>query len=355
MNATHGNFSGNDYDDFALYNYSFSEEDIFGNESFLIKQETGQSMRVISLIVYSITTALGVPGNAFVIWIAGFKMNRTVNTVWFVNLAAADLFCCVFIPFIMADIVLYHHWPYGEFMCKFLPTVNVINMFTSVFTLVLISLDRFVLVIRPVWAQNHRTVASAWMLCGLAWVLALLLSLPALIYRGTTFHLLDNSTTCTYLCNVLVVQSIYLTRLALGFLVPLLIIGICYLLIVRRVSAGRFKSQKAIRIILGVVVAFSLCWLPYHLVGLAIEYGGGSSVEVARAVDPLAVSLAYLNSCLNPVLYVFMGQDFKEKVKLSLRKVFESAFSEDAGTRSSGCSKGQVTSSHGVTCSDAQL
>ncbi len=56
-----------------------------------------------------------------------------------------------------------------------------------------------------------------------------------------------------------------------------------------------------------------LCWLPYHIVDLIVIYGEKSS--------SLAVSLVYFNSCLNSVLYVFMGQDFKSNV--SLRRVFE--------------------------------
>ncbi len=56
-----------------------------------------------------------------------------------------------------------------------------------------------------------------------------------------------------------------------------------------------------------------LCWLPYHIVHLILIYREKSS--------SLAVSLVYFNSCLNSVLYVFMGQDFKSNV--SLRRVFE--------------------------------
>ena len=44
---------------------------------------------------------------------------------------------------------------------------------------------------------------------------------------------------------------------------------------------------------------------------------------------PLATSLAYLNSCLNPLLYVFMGRDFKDKVRKSILNVFETAFREE--------------------------
>nr|XP_021322203.1 formyl peptide receptor 2-like [Danio rerio] len=43
----------------------------------------------------------------------------------------------------------------------------------------------------------------------------------------------------------------------------------------------------------------------------------------------LCVFLIYLNSCLNPFLYVFMCDDYKKKLKQSLVLVLETAFAED--------------------------
>ncbi|CAB1352155.1 unnamed protein product [Coregonus sp. 'balchen'] len=315
------------YDDY-YYDYGI----YMFNGSYQLEQGN-QHIRVVSIVIYSIVCILGIPGNAFVIWIAGVKMKRTVNTVWFVNLAVADLLCCFSIPFRIAMIKLEHNWPFGEAMCK----VMYLSMIASVFTLVLISLDRFVLVIRPVWAQNHRKITLAWLQCGLAWFLAMLLSLPDMIHNQT-INIDDNLIWCgsssfSFSSNMqakifsLQIQAKMLSRLVLGFLVPLLVIAVCYLLIGRRVSRGRFKSQRVLQVILSVVAAFVVCWLPYHIIVLLILYRL-ESFEVV-ALYPLGCSLAYVNSCLNPILYVFIGQDFKEIVKVSLHKVFENVFSED--------------------------
>ncbi len=57
---------------------------------------------------------------------------------------------------------------------------------------------------------------------------------------------------------------------------------------------------------------------------------------------PIATSLAFLNSCLNPLLYVFMGQDFKDKVRKSILKVLETAFTEEV-SRTNTCTNSMPT------------
>ncbi|XP_036451810.1 C3a anaphylatoxin chemotactic receptor [Colossoma macropomum] len=343
-------------------NYINDSYDYFFNDNctFLPELDDHEAIRVVSLTFYCLTCVLGVPGNAIVVWIAGVKMKRTVNTTWFLNLAIADLLCCLSVPFTMAEILLEGHWPYGNVMCKVLPAVIVLNMFASVFTLSLIGLDRFIQVVKPVWAQNNRSQGLAWVCCGVAWVLAFLLSLPNMILRE--IYTSENYTICAFnfdieeedLCKEDGVHDSYraltVSRFVLGFLIPLLTITACYSLIARKVSSRQFRSGRAFRIMLAVVVAFFLSWLPYHVLGLVVSYGGPQVSRLARPIDPLVISLAYINSCMNPVLYVFMGQDFKEKVKMSLRRIFERAFSED-GTHSSVNSKG--VQSHATNTSDA--
>ncbi|XP_062870820.1 C3a anaphylatoxin chemotactic receptor [Trichomycterus rosablanca] len=341
------------------YDYDF-DFDNFPCKSAL-PEKARNSIKTISLILYCLTCVLGLPGNTLVVWIAGVKMKRTVNTVWFLNLAIADLLCCLSIPFIISEILLEYHWPYGDIMCKLLPTVIVLNMFASVFTLNLISVDRFVQVVKPVWAQNNRKLGLAWVCCAVVWSLAVFLSLPTVILRETLT--VDDFTICTFSHGNLTEEgcgfdkgdsyrALIMTRLVFGFLIPFLCIVCCYALIAWKVSSSQFRTGRAFRIMIAVVVAFFLSWLPYHVVGLVNIYGKEWESSFAQEVDPLAISLAYVNSCMNPILYVFMGHDFKDKVKLSLRRVFERAFSEN-GTHSSVNSRGGT--SRCTNSSDTQL
>ncbi|XP_066507249.1 C3a anaphylatoxin chemotactic receptor [Hoplias malabaricus] len=349
------------YDDSMndTYNYTFNYNDML-DENCTSCGSKSYAINMVALVFYCLTCALGIPGNALVVWIAGIKMKKTVNTTWFLNLAIADLLCCLSLPFTVADMLLDSHWPYGNVMCKVLPAIIVLNMFASVFTLSFIGLDRFIQVVKPVWAQNNRSLRLAWVCCGVAWALAFLLSLPTMVLREHVTDEAFNFSGCLFSLNNDSVElylddsyrALIVGRFVLGFLIPLLSIAVCYALIARRVCSSNFRSGRAFRIMLAVVLAFFLSWLPYHVIGLLDIYGESQVRTVATTIDPLALALAYTNSCMNPILYVFMGQDFKEKIKLSLRRVFEKAFSEDK-TLSSGYTKEQ--SSHGTLTSEAQL
>lgn len=413
---------------------------------------------IIIMAVLALTLLLGLPGNALVIWVAGLKMKRTVNTVWFLNLAIADFVCCLSLPFSIAHEALNGHWPYGDVLCKVLPAIIILNMFASVFVLVAISMDRCLLVIKPVWSQNHRTVGLASWLCLVIWILAFLTCVPVFLYRQT-FHDDSGKIECIYnygesyfdynvygdyfgvyddndqvedlsfetsgettdpntfsmtadqlyttlegilesrssvgstrkpdlsmedwfdprwpswltdgfssssLSNVhpihetrnhtdalhkhvpapFLLTVITLTRLIFGFVIPLVVILACYAFILIRVRTAHFSksSGKTQRTVLSIVSAFFICWAPYHIMGVVLLYTTSPSLW---QWDHLFQGLAYANSCVNPVLYVFTGQDFKDKLRKSLHAVFESAFIEDvsgptATTRSKSSTEGKV-------------
>ncbi|XP_051972742.1 C3a anaphylatoxin chemotactic receptor-like [Xyrauchen texanus] len=286
------------------------------------------TIKVISQIFYILTFLVGVPGNVFVVYIAGMKMKRTVNTIWFLNLAIADLMCCLSTLFYMIRYSI-DHCPFGFVMCDIFPFVMYVTMFASVFILSLISLDRFTQVITPVWAKNHRSLLLARLSCAAAWILSIALNMLSMILRVNFEYV--NDTYCEYYAYIETYRMLTIIIFVFGFLIPLICIVTCYGFIARKLGRSRFHSGRAFRIMSAVIVAFFLCWLPFHIVFLIWKFGVNESVQVAVRLAPLVISLAFFNSCLNPVLYFFIGQDIKEKFKLSLKlkHVFERAFSEE--------------------------
>ncbi|XP_041035474.1 C3a anaphylatoxin chemotactic receptor-like [Carcharodon carcharias] len=291
-----------------------------------------------AIFLYALIFLLGVPGNAAVIWIAGFRMPRKPNPTWFLNLAVADLLCCLSLPFLVTQLALERRWLFGWSLCKILPAATIFSMFASVFVLTGISVDRCLMTFYPLWAHCRRTVNHVGLACSLAWALALLMSLPSSLYRE--IFTINGTDYCTNIYHgepALTERVIQVTRFFFGFLLPFLVIGACNGLIVLKVRGSRFaRPGKVHRLVLLVLLGFFVCWLPYHVVGLLLVARTAGAHDVHAewkwgllAVDPLITCLAYLNSCVNPFLYAFMGRGFKQQVRRSLRHVFENAFEEE--------------------------
>ncbi|KAM4568296.1 chemerin-like receptor 1 [Fundulus diaphanus] len=308
------------------------------------------SLHIMSLCVYGVACVLGMLGNGAVIWVTGFRMKKTVNTVWFLNLAVADFLFTAFLPFAITYQALNYNWVFGKFMCKLNSTVNFLNLFASVYTLVAISIDRFVSVVWPIWAQVHRSVRKASYICLSVWALALSLSLPYFVFRDTeedegNIICYNNLALSNNYSNPSVIQLVHfrhrallITRLLMGFIVPYSVIITCYSIIIHRLRSNPIlakQSSRSFKIIAAIIITFFLCWVPFHIFSI-IELlrfhpnnQGNALLHVITIGIPFATSLAFVNSCLNPILYVFIGQEFKDKVCNSILKVLETAFHED--------------------------
>ncbi|KAM5236260.1 N-formyl peptide receptor 2 [Ctenodactylus gundi] len=302
---------------------------------------------IFSLVVLAATFVLGVLGNGLVIWVAGFRMAHTVTTICYLNLAIADFSFTITLPFLMVSLAMGGHWPFGWFLCKLVHIVTDINLFGSVFLIALIALDRCICVLHPVWARNHRTVSLAMKVIMVPWICALLLTFPIFIFLTTTTDSRENIY-CTFtfaswgttIEEKLKVAFATLTARGLlqfiaGFSIPMSIVAICYGLIAAKIHRkGMIKSSRPIRVLMAVVASFFICWFPFQLVTLLSTVWLKEKLlsDKHKILDILlkpTSSLAFFNSCLNPILYVFVGQDFRERLAHSLPASLERALSED--------------------------
>ncbi|XP_059420554.1 C5a anaphylatoxin chemotactic receptor 1-like [Carassius carassius] len=284
----------------------------------------------IALVCYLIVFLLGVPGNALVVWVTAFRMPNSVNAQWFLNLAIADLLCCLSLPLLMVPLAQDQHWPYGALGCKLLSGLLYMMMYCSVLLLVVISLDRFLLVTRPVWCQNHRNTRQARCVCLVVWILSLLAGSPQFAHMEI-YEESNTKLSCKGIySDIGYAWTVTLARCFLSFLLPFLIICISHWKVFRTTSSGRGsdKSARTLRVILALVLSFFLCWLPLNVVDIMMLMKKGRSesfIANLNLAHVLTLCLAYINSCLNPLLYVCLGRGFKENLISSLRSVLHFA------------------------------
>lgn len=188
-------------------------------------------------LAYGIVILLGVSGNlALIIIILKQKEMHNVTNILIVNLSFSDLLITIMcLPFTFVY-TLMDHWVFGETMCKLNPFVQCVSVTVSVFSLVLIAIERHQLIINPRgWRPNNR---HAYVGIATIWFLAIASSLPFLVYHVLTDEPFVNITIEDYKGKYVCLDSFpwesarlsYTTiLLVIQYLGPLCFIFVCYL------------------------------------------------------------------------------------------------------------------------------
>ncbi|KAM4733490.1 apelin receptor 2 [Anableps anableps] len=277
------------------------------------------------------------------------------------SLALADLCFLVTLPLWAVYTAMGYHWPFGQPLCQISSFLTALNMYASVFSLSVLSVERYWVLTRcrhsghrPLLRCPNRTL---WILTAL-WIVAAVLALPGLLLRSVREVELDPKSeddprsvvlSCQMDYSMLVgaeleeaekdraemwwAAALSLKSTLIGFLLPLVILLVCYCslaqLLSRHFGSGphpdRRHQRRLLRVIVTLVMAFFLCWMPLNVnktISILLEFGfvpySCSLDQALLAAHPYVTCLAYLNSCLNPLLYAACDPSFRERCRAAL-------------------------------------
>ncbi len=310
-----------------------------------LNQTAKSSLNVFTISLHGLFSSIGIMENLLILGVVGFHVRRSVISIWILNLAASDLLATASLPFFTLYMARGNTWTLGTTFCRIHSSVFFLNMFVSGFLLAAISFDRCLVVLRPVWAQNYRNIQLVGKICGVIWALAVLCTIPFYVFRDT-IHLPNGKIQCYYnyaqflpskpydlrsLCRHRK-EALAFMKLFLAFLIPLLIIILSYVAVNASLARrGCRRPFRFVRLVVAVVVSFTLCWAPYHLfivIEVMAPSGHPAQIFAGKAL-PISATIGFLNSVLNPILYVFSCPDLCKKIRHSLGAVMESVLAED--------------------------
>ncbi|XP_043973878.1 C-C chemokine receptor type 5 isoform X2 [Gambusia affinis] len=276
--------------------------------------------------LYAIFFLLGLLGNSLVIWViaCGVRL-RSMTDVCLVNLAMADLLMVCSLPFLAHQ--ARDQWLFGDAMCKMVLGIYHIAFYCGIFFICLMSIDRYLAVVHAVYALKARTRTSGIAAAAITWVAGFLASFPDLIFlkSQTTVNgsqncypefpqtLPDDDSSSLHYWRVFSLLKMNI----LGLFIPVFILGFCYSQIICRLLSTQSSKKQAIRLVFVVVSVFFCCWFPYNVATFfsALEllhvYTACESSKAIRLALQITEVIAYSHSCLNPILYVFVGEKFR--------------------------------------------
>ncbi|XP_023966760.1 leukotriene B4 receptor 2 isoform X2 [Chrysemys picta bellii] len=292
-------------------------------------------------IVFLLLAALiGLPGNLFVVWSILWKMkpsSRSVTCLLVLNLAMADGAVLLLTPFFILFLT-FKTWFFSLAVCKGVYYLCCVNMYASIFIIMLMSVDRCLAVSRPYLSQAIRKKRLVVKILAALWAAAILLAVPAFVYR----QLLSDPSGWQICepCHATPGLAVFhfTMETVVAFVVPFAVIVGCYSTILVRLRGRRWhrRGARTGKLIAAVVLCFAALWVPYHVVNVlqvASNIASGRAAEILghawKAGRAGATALAFLSSSINPVLYVFAAGDLiKTSGAKFIAQFFEGASGE---------------------------
>ncbi|CAL8380660.1 unnamed protein product [Gadus morhua 'NCC'] len=349
------------------YNWTFLNPNPFSVDVLFSGHEPGT---IALVVMYTVSFIAGLGGNVMALLVLTRKRNRlsgvSATRRLLVNLAVCDMMVvCVCMPVNLGHQV-YNAWVFGDLMCRAVPFVQAVSVSASVLSLAVISLNRYYSVHNPLHARSFFTGRRILGMICLVWAAASGLCLP-LLFMNTTraLALLDGAHTVTVCVegwsqvrlrqgyNFLLFCSLYCFPVVFNLVISCLTVrklwGADEKLLSEPNQQGsaqvvsRIRVRKRIaKMVLSLVLLFTLSWLPLYVVDIWIDFNMPDSLEREEGSEvnhlrhewilqgrPFAQWLGLTNSALNPLCYCFVGNLYRsaQRFRQSYRDKLSSVFS----------------------------
>ncbi|KAJ8911952.1 hypothetical protein NQ315_012763 [Exocentrus adspersus] len=296
--------------------------------------------QVLWSILYAGMVIVATGGNLIVIWvILAHKRMRTVTNYFLLNLSLADIMVSIFNVIFNFVYMLNSHWPFGELYCKITQFIAVLSICASIFSLMSISIDRYMAIMTPLKPRMGKRLTLLFAL--LTWILGVLVGIPSILFFQTeTDYLIDGSERIicymkwpdgeTGKINESLQEYIFnVAFLVLTYLVPILAMMYTYARIgielwgsqsigecTQRQMENIKSKRRIVKMMIVVVIIFSVCWLPYQLYFIVTYYFPELTHSDYIQETYLAIYwLAMSNSMYNPIIYCWMNSRFRRGFK----------------------------------------
>ncbi|XP_001375387.3 B2 bradykinin receptor [Monodelphis domestica] len=269
------------------------------------------------------------------------KSSCTVPEIYLGNLAAADLILGVCLPFWAINIASNYDWSFGLVLCKVVNSTMCMNLYSSIFFLMLVSIDRYLALVKTMSMGRMRGTCYAKFYSFIIWLFAIIMSCPMLIFRSLTNYDEEghNVTICflNYPSSKWAVFNNVLLNIV-GFVLPLCVISFCTVKIIHVLQNNEMQKFKAIQrekkatiLVQVVLLFFVICWLPFQVSTLMDTFyrlNFISDCQTKTTLDVFTQIGTYVgcsNSFLNPLVYVIVGKRFRKKSKEVYKRWFKIA------------------------------
>ncbi|KPP72810.1 motilin receptor-like, partial [Scleropages formosus] len=301
--------------------------DHYHYEDSLFPTSTLIPVTVICLLLFLV----GVTGNAMTILIIQhFKDMKTTTNLYLSSMAVSDLVIFLSLPFDLYRLWKYTPWVFGELVCRLSHYINEGCTYATILHITALSVERYLAICFPLKAKVLATKQRVKFVILAMWGFALLSATPVIFLVGVEYdndtHLDDSTRQCKptryAIASGLLHTTIWVSTVY--FFCPMFCLIFLYGSIGRKLwrskgdlqgpsAMGRKRSHKqTIKILAVVVLAFAICWLPFHVGrNLFTHVDDYFGAKLSQDFNVASMVLFYLSASINPILYNVMSRKYR--------------------------------------------
>ncbi|XP_044518645.1 neuropeptide Y receptor type 4-2 [Gracilinanus agilis] len=295
-------------------------------------------LNIFLVTAYSLETFIGILGNLCLVGVVVRQREKSnVTNILIANLAFSDFIMSLFCqPFTLIYTIM-DYWIFGDAMCKLSAFIQCMSVTVSVLSLVLIALERHHMITNPLGYMPN--MIQAYLGIVVTWLVACFLAMPFMansilrnVFQKNQSEAMDflaDKAVCTESWPTAQHKSVYtILLLFLQYFAPLTFIIVCYLRIHRQLkrrrdlfkknehSLGVAQMKRINSVLLSMVAAFAICWLPLHVFN-ALEdwYHEAIPICYGNLIFLVCHLVAMASTCINPIIYGFLNSNFKKEMK----------------------------------------
>ncbi|CAM2096088.1 motilin receptor [Caretta caretta] len=295
---------------------------------------------------------VGVAGNVLTLLVLRrCRELKTTTNLYLGSMALSDLLILLGLPFDLYRLWRSRPWIFGQLLCRLSYYLGEACTYCTILHITALTVERYLAICFPLKAKVVITKRRVKAVIGALWAFALLSAGPFFFLVGVEQR--DNQTDFSRECRLtpLATESgllgIMLWVTTSYFILPVLCLNVLYGLIGRALWRSKVRPQgpsaalrekghrQTIRILAVVVLAFIICWLPFHVGRIIfINTQDTSTMLFSQYFNIFALQLFYLSACINPILYNLISKKYRAAVyKLLLpRRSGKRAFSATRDT-----------------------
>ncbi|XP_069562386.1 P2Y purinoceptor 13-like [Brachyistius frenatus] len=315
---------------------------------------------VVFPCLYSLLFIVALILNSLAAWIFFSIPSTSTFVVFLKNVVVADLLMTLTIPLRVLSDAGVGSWRLRAFHCRYSAVLFYITMYISILLLGLISLDRYLKIVRPFGRCPLQRVRVGQVLSAAVWVVMLSLALPNVILSDQSPPVSQGRLKCSsmksnagllwhegfnYFCQVV-------------FWGTFALMVVCYTFISKKVyesyKTSRSSSHAASRRTKGkvfvVVGVFFICFAPFHFARVPYTLTQTRSMAShCKAQNALYIAkettlwLSATNVCLDPLIYLFLCKMFRKRLTATIcRKPLNKGIKESQTATSSQLEMSQI-------------